>query len=292
MIARGMRRATSVAALAWALSTTMIPESRAGIPGLATDPCDIPGSCAQRITHARTTTTVAPLGEPSQFGATTFFTAVVTGSAPTGSVMFSNNGVAISGCRSVVLNGAGNTVSALCSTNGLPLGLHAVTAEYSGDSANAPSSAKRTHSVHAQGAWPMAPVYRFNALSFYFYTASEDEKNHVLKNYSWILDGIVYDVYLVPMADTLPVYRFNTGNGYLYTVSDSERDHVATQFPTWKLEGVAFFAYATSVPGTLPIYRFNAGSSFFYTQMETEKNYLLAHFPQWRLDGVAYYALP
>jgi hypothetical protein len=294
VIARGTRRDACVFALALTVSPITIVVSHAGVHRQETGNCDITGTCAQRIAQVptATTTTVAALGEPSQLGATTFFTAVVTGSAPTGSVSFGNNGVAISGCNAVVLKGSGNAVSARCSTNGLPLGLHAITADYSGDTANAPSSATRTHSVHAQGAWPAAPVYRFNAFSFYFYTASEDEKNHAVLNHHWTLDGIVYDVYIAPMADTSPVYRFHTGAGYFYTASETERNYVVTKFPRWKLEGIAFFAHPAPVPGTLPVYRFNTGSSFFYTQLENEKNYLLQYFPEWRLEGVAYYALP
>lgn len=294
VIARGKRRAVRILALALTVWPIAIALSHAGVHSRETGSCDTTGVCAQLVAHAptATTTTLAALGEPSQLGATTFFTAVVTGSAPTGSVSFSKNGFALSGCHAVGLKGSGNTLSAICSTSALPLGLHSITADYSGDGANAPSSAKLTHSVHAQGAFPAAPVYRFNAFSFYFYTASEDEKDHVLQNFPWVLEGIVYDVYVAPLAGTFPVYRFNTGAGYFYTGSDREKNYVATKFPAWKLDGVAFFAHPASVPGTLPVYRFNTGPSFFYTLLENEKNYLLQYFPEWKLDGIAYYALP
>lgn len=275
-IARGKRRALWIGARALIATPIAFASSHAL-------PAPLP---------AATITTLAASAEPSQLGATTFFTAVVTGSAPTGSVRFSENGITIADCDAVALSGSGNARSAICGTNALLLGLHSITAAYSGDAANSPSSAKRTNRVHAVGAWPEAPLYRFNAFNFYFYTASEDEKNYVLRNVPWVLEGIVYDVYAAPMPNTLPVYRFNTGAGYFFTASDREKDYVATKVTAWTLEGVAFFAYPASAPGTLPVYRFNTGRSYFYTALEDEKNYLLQHFPEWRLEGIAYYALP
>ena len=65
------------------------------------------------------------------------FTASVTGNAPTGSVRFTSDGVAIAGCTAVALAGSGNTRTAACTTSSLTLGGHAIVSAYGGDANNA-----------------------------------------------------------------------------------------------------------------------------------------------------------
>ena len=76
---------------------------------------------------------------PSTVGATVTFMATVTGSAPTGSVSFSDGGVAITGCPKVALSGSGSTRTSICTTSAFSVGTHSVVATYSGDGANAGS---------------------------------------------------------------------------------------------------------------------------------------------------------
>ena len=99
---------------------------------------------------APTTTTIVGTPNPSLTGATVAFTATVSGSAPTGAVRFTDNGVTIPGCSGIGLSGSGNARSASCSTNALITGTHAIAASYEGDAGNAASaSATLSQAVHA-----------------------------------------------------------------------------------------------------------------------------------------------
>ena len=84
-----------------------------------------------------TTTTLASSANPSIVGASVTFTASVTGSAPTGTVAFTDGGTTISGCGAVALpTGSASTKTATCSTSSLSVGTHSIVATYGGDSAN------------------------------------------------------------------------------------------------------------------------------------------------------------
>ena len=72
----------------------------------------------------------------STLGQSASFTANVTGGAPTGSVKFKDGTTTITGCSAIAL-AAG---SAVCATSALPVGARSLTAEYSGDAANLPST--------------------------------------------------------------------------------------------------------------------------------------------------------
>ncbi|MBX7185265.1 MAG: Ig-like domain repeat protein [Vicinamibacteria bacterium] len=85
-----------------------------------------------------TVASLASSRNPSNVGDSVTFTATVTGSGPTGSVAFMSDGIAIAGCASVTLS---PSFTAQCSTSALPAGLRAITAEYSGDATNLPSTA-------------------------------------------------------------------------------------------------------------------------------------------------------
>lgn len=74
---------------------------------------------------------------PSSVGVAVTFTATVTGNAPTGTVRFTSDGAAISGCTAVALTGSGNTRTAACTTSSLSAGGHSIRAAYSGDVRNA-----------------------------------------------------------------------------------------------------------------------------------------------------------
>ena len=87
-----------------------------------------------------TTTSIVSSTNPSTFGANVTLTASVTGSAPTGTVNFTDGGTTIGGCGAVALTGAGNTRTAACSTSALGVGTHSVVAAYAGNAGNAASS--------------------------------------------------------------------------------------------------------------------------------------------------------
>jgi hypothetical protein len=92
--------------------------------------------CAGGVTCGTSVISLASSANPSIVGKTVTFTATVVGSAPTGSVAFTDGGTTISGCGAVALVGTGNTRTANCGTNGLTTGLHNILAYYSGDSNN------------------------------------------------------------------------------------------------------------------------------------------------------------
>ncbi|HZP89019.1 MAG TPA: Ig-like domain-containing protein [Burkholderiales bacterium] len=87
-----------------------------------------------------TTTTLTSSANPINAGSTVTFTATVNGSAPTGTVNFTDGGASITGCSAITLAGGGNTPTASCSTNVLSAGTHSIVATYSGDSNNGGSA--------------------------------------------------------------------------------------------------------------------------------------------------------
>ena len=95
----------------------------------------------QIVNPADTTTTVVASQNPSEFGDAVTFTASVAavppgGGAPTGTVQFEDDGVALGTPRPV--DGAGDAV---LTTSGLTVGSHSISADYSSDSQDFKSSA-------------------------------------------------------------------------------------------------------------------------------------------------------
>jgi Bacterial Ig-like domain (group 3)/PQQ-like domain len=87
-----------------------------------------------------TQTTLGSSPNPSFVGASVTFTATVAGTAPTGTVVFTADSTAISGCDAVALTGASDTRTAACPTSGLSAGVHSIVASYGGDAGNVASS--------------------------------------------------------------------------------------------------------------------------------------------------------
>ena len=91
-------------------------------------------------------TSVTSAPNPSAFGQQVMITATVSPSGPpvpTGTVGFTSNGTAISGCTAVTLS----SQTAVCMTSTLALGYDTITANYSGDSNYAGSSGMLSHVV-------------------------------------------------------------------------------------------------------------------------------------------------
>ena len=98
-------------------------------PGDATfDPSTTASPLTQTVNTGPTTTAVASSGSPSYFGDPVTFTATVTPSAATGTVQF-YDGVAPLGAAVAL---AGGTASTPAITT-LAVGIHSITAQYSGD---------------------------------------------------------------------------------------------------------------------------------------------------------------
>ena len=87
-----------------------------------------------------TTTVVSSNNTPSVVGTPVTFTATVTGTAPTGTVLFTADGTPIGGCSASPVGGAGNIRTAQCTTSSLALGTHNIVGAYSGDAGNNPST--------------------------------------------------------------------------------------------------------------------------------------------------------
>jgi hypothetical protein len=81
------------------------------------------------------------------------FTATVSGTNPTGTVSFTSNGSAISGCTAVAFSaGSGNVRTAQCTTIFTVAGSDTIVANYSGDGGNAAtSSAPLTETIKSRG---------------------------------------------------------------------------------------------------------------------------------------------
>jgi hypothetical protein len=76
-------------------------------------------------------------------------TASVSGNAPTGSMTFVDNGVAIAGCSGLSVAGSGNVRSASCSTNAFLAGNHSIVSSYGGDAGNLASTSSYTQVVNS-----------------------------------------------------------------------------------------------------------------------------------------------
>jgi hypothetical protein len=81
-----------------------------------------------------TTTTLSSSRNPSVFGQSVTFTAVVSPTDGGGSVRFKNGASTISGCSAQSLHLIGGQRRAFCTTSSLPAGSDSITAVYSGDS--------------------------------------------------------------------------------------------------------------------------------------------------------------
>lgn len=99
-------------------------------------------------------TTLATSASPTPVGTPVMLTATVTGTTPTGTVSFRNELVALPACTAVPLSGSGNSKSAQCTVTSLGVGSYALTADYSGDGSNTPSSATIVQAVSSNAGPP------------------------------------------------------------------------------------------------------------------------------------------
>jgi len=105
-----------------------------------------------------TSTALLSTANPAAAGANVTFVATVTGTVPTGSVSFADNGAVINGCAAVGLGASGNTGTATCSTATLTVGSHTIVAAYAGDAGNIVSSGTLSEVINPGGGSAQGPT--------------------------------------------------------------------------------------------------------------------------------------
>jgi hypothetical protein len=145
------------------------------------------------------------------------------------------------------------------------------------------------------GSASLQPVYRFYniATGAHFYTASSEERDHVLRTWpQFHYEGSAFVVASAGSPGTLPVYRFfNSQTGaHFYTASVEERDKVISQLPQFVYEGNVYNAFATSEPGTVKLYRFYG--AHFYTTQDDERVAVDQYLPSFIDEGPVYSVYP
>ena len=112
----------------------------AAFAGGAGNLASVSATLTQTVNRAATTTVMGSAKNPARAGATVTYTAVVTGKTPSGTVAFTDNGVAIPACTAVALPGTNNTRNATCNYATSVKGTHTIGGAYTGDSNNLTSS--------------------------------------------------------------------------------------------------------------------------------------------------------
>ena len=126
----------------------------ATISGAATGLNQPEGIAVQAIPAVATTTTVASSNNPSSVGQSVTFTATVSPKPGTGTVSFTDNGSAITGCGVVAVGLT--TGTATCTVTYSAAGTHNIVAAYSGNAGfQASTSAVLVQSVAAAGVVPV-----------------------------------------------------------------------------------------------------------------------------------------
>jgi hypothetical protein len=158
----------------------------------------------------------------------------------------------------------------------------------------------QTATVRVKPAAPAAAgsVTRFynRRLGVHFYTASEAEKDNVLRTLGSIYryEGVAYRVNPDNPANSAPLYRFyNVRTGvHFYTVSEAEKEAVQRDLATiYRYEGVAYLV-STSPSGAQPVYRFfdRRVGVHFYTASDDERDTVVRTLGSiYTYEGVAFY---
>jgi hypothetical protein len=103
---------------------------------------------SQVVNKIPTATKLKSSPNPSTSGKTVTLTATTAPADGGGTVAFSANGHAITGCASKTLTGTGTSYQAVCKTSALPRGTDTIKAAYSGDAKYKASSGTVTQHVN------------------------------------------------------------------------------------------------------------------------------------------------
>lgn len=151
----------------------------------------------------------------------------------------------------------------------------------------------------------VVPVYCFysSTMRDYFWTASENEMNQLLKDFNegtgtYQYQGISGHAEQTPDKQNLPVYRFwnKRTMDHFYTTSETEKEQLLKDYDDGKdwyeYEGVAWYVPKTS---DVPVYRFYDVRNFnhYYTSDEQLKENLYQTYMNgtgvYRYEGIAWY---
>jgi len=147
---------------------------------------------------------------------------------------------------------------------------------------------------------PFVTVFRFWSQNnqSHFYTASVDEAQFIIDNYSeveWRFEGAVYTAFSSPSPGTVPLYRFwsQRYQGHFYTTNEAEKNAVIAAYDDseWAFEGTAFYVYPadSAVSNSLAVARFwsQQNRHHFYTADAAEASFVKTHYPpqQWAYEG-------
>jgi streptogramin lyase len=106
------------------------------------------GTVSQVVNRIPTATKLKSSPNPSTSGKVVTLTATTSPTDGGGTIVFSANGRAITGCATKTLTGTGTSYHAVCKTSALPRGTDTVKAAYSGDAKYKPSSDALTQHVN------------------------------------------------------------------------------------------------------------------------------------------------
>ena len=180
------------------------------------------GPLSQTVNKVVSSTTLGSSSNPANSGANVIFTALVSGSVPTGGVAFTDGGVTIVGCSAVALAGGGNTRTTTCTTSTLSGGTHSIVASYSGDPANTASSStlvseviNTTTTVWVEDAVPAGAVVGGNGESWNWVSANPSPFSGALAHQSAVAAGY-HQHYFYSATATLAVGVGDTLSTYIY----------------------------------------------------------------------------
>jgi surface antigen len=134
------------------------------------------------------------------------------------------------------------------------------------------------------------PVYRLiSAIGNHFYTANTYERDYIIANLGFRLEGIAYYAYRIAEGNaSQPVFRLysESKKGHFYTIDAFERDQ-AVKYYGYRYEGIAF--YASNSTTNKPIYRLLSSKEHFYTSDSLERDIASTKYG-YKYEGIGFYA--
>jgi hypothetical protein len=204
------------------------------------------------VSQAPTVTTLTPASKTPSVGSPDVLTATVTGAGkPTGTVAFTAAGSPIAGCTAVTLSAAG---TATCSYTPTATGPVALTASYSGNTNNAPSSGAST--VYPATTKTQTITFTLPATATYStglsYTLTATASSGLPVTYAVTGPGTIAEsVLTITGAGSVTVTASQAGNAKYLAATPVARTIVVSQAPTVTTLVSASTSPATGQPDVL-----------------------------------------